>query len=183
MRFLLAAASLLLLSTAVDAQVYEWRDDRGVRHFSTKPEHPRAALATLPELQRAPRTTVELAKTCQRHGGVNCQAGRDDDGSVICYDGFRDAAARYLFSCSAAKLKVIDVSEATGDKVAVVVRNETSVKARDLSVTRKNGKSIIRGEGPKELDALAMAEYLFPAKEISLASPHEFQVTCTNCDS
>ena len=32
---------------------------------------------------------------CSSHAGVNCGAGPDSDGSVICSDGFRDDPARY----------------------------------------------------------------------------------------
>jgi hypothetical protein len=36
------------------------------------------------------------ASACFGHGGVNCGAGPDNDGSVICNDGFRDSSAQYL---------------------------------------------------------------------------------------
>lgn len=46
-------------------------------------------------------TTVVCAGSgcCSRHGGVNCSAGRDTDGSVICNDGWRDSSCDYISSC------------------------------------------------------------------------------------
>lgn len=35
---------------------------------------------------------------CSHHNGVNCSAGADDDGSVICNDGWRDSSVSY--SCN-----------------------------------------------------------------------------------
>lgn len=32
---------------------------------------------------------------CSSHGGVNCSAGADWDGSVICYDGWRNSTVSY----------------------------------------------------------------------------------------
>lgn len=32
---------------------------------------------------------------CSGHGGVNCAAGADKDGSVICYDGWRKSTVSY----------------------------------------------------------------------------------------
>jgi len=32
---------------------------------------------------------------CSSHGGVNCSAGADSDGSVICVDGWRDSSVTY----------------------------------------------------------------------------------------
>lgn len=35
---------------------------------------------------------------CSHHGGVDCSAGADSDGSVICSDGWRDSSVSY--SCN-----------------------------------------------------------------------------------
>lgn len=32
---------------------------------------------------------------CSNHGGVNCSAGPDTDGSVICNDGWKDSTITY----------------------------------------------------------------------------------------
>ncbi len=41
---------------------------------------------------------------CSTHGGVNCAAGPDSDGSVICYDNWRNSSVSYsaMVSCSGA---------------------------------------------------------------------------------
>ena len=38
-----------------------------------------------------PTEAVAVSGTCSYHGGVNCIAGMDDDGSTICNDGWRDS--------------------------------------------------------------------------------------------
>lgn len=47
-----------------------------------------------------PVTTIcaancSAAGACGEHGGVNCPAGPDADGSVICADGYRDTSLKY----------------------------------------------------------------------------------------
>src|SRR3989344_8470697 len=55
--------------------------------------------------------------TCSWHGGINCAAGADWDGSAICNDGWRDSTERYssaqmckgtLHSCTPDEKSVID---------------------------------------------------------------------------
>ena len=36
---------------------------------------------------------------CSSHGGVYCPAGPDDDGSVICQDGWRNSSVSYCAAC------------------------------------------------------------------------------------
>lgn len=47
-------------------------------------------------------TTTATQGTCSSHGGVNCGAGWDYDGSAICNDGWRDSSESY-FDQSACK--------------------------------------------------------------------------------
>lgn len=42
-----------------------------------------------------PSTSFALQGTCSYHGGVNCSAGSDYDGSAICNDGWRDSSESY----------------------------------------------------------------------------------------
>lgn len=37
---------------------------------------------------------------CAQHLGVNCHAGKDTDGSVICYDGWKDSGCSYSSVCN-----------------------------------------------------------------------------------
>jgi len=39
--------------------------------------------------------TLETQGACSNHLGVNCQIGEDDDGSVICNDGYQDSSVLY----------------------------------------------------------------------------------------
>ena len=36
-----------------------------------------------------------ISGACSYHGGVDCNAGSDHDGSVICNDGWRDSSVGY----------------------------------------------------------------------------------------
>ena len=40
-------------------------------------------------------TSFATSGACSYHGGVNCSAGADWDGSVICNDGWRDSSVKY----------------------------------------------------------------------------------------
>lgn len=42
-----------------------------------------------------PTTSYATSGACSWHGGVNCAAGADIDGSVICSDGWRDSSVSY----------------------------------------------------------------------------------------
>lgn len=43
-----------------------------------------------------PSTSFATSGTCSYHGGVNCYAGSDWDGSAICNDGWRDSSELFL---------------------------------------------------------------------------------------
>lgn len=49
-----------------------------------------------------PSISFAVSGTCSSHGGVNCSAGADYDGSAVCSDGWRDSSERYssLSLCS-----------------------------------------------------------------------------------
>jgi hypothetical protein len=42
-----------------------------------------------------PLNALAVQGTCSWHGGVDCSAGMDWDGSAICYDGWRDSSELY----------------------------------------------------------------------------------------
>jgi hypothetical protein len=185
------------------AEVYKWTDpETGIVSYSSKPKAKDAVLANLPPLLREKQDVktlknkaentenrTELQKTqlksCGSHGGINCQAGADSDGSVICYDGFKEASARFRFSCSNSKLTITEVSETKDDgSFQVTVRNESSVKALGSKVllTSVEGTSI-KGSGPNDIESHALAEYTFhtnlPAGK--KPSPTQFVAKCDNC--
>lgn len=43
-----------------------------------------------------PATTMAAGGACSSHDGVNCAAGPDTDGSVICNDGWKGSSVQYL---------------------------------------------------------------------------------------
>lgn len=45
-----------------------------------------------------PARTFAVEGTCSWHGGINCSAGSDWDGSTICNDGWRDSSENYYSS-------------------------------------------------------------------------------------
>ena len=131
-------------------------------------------------------STVKL-ESCDSHGGVNCQSGPDSDGSVICYDGYKGASARFRFNCQTAKLELNDIGSIQDDgSVKVFVRNSKSVKANEVSITYEgiNGTKA-KLSGPKSIEPLEVAEYTFtPSGNVVLtAKPTiaELSLACQNC--
>ncbi|MBF0291968.1 MAG: fibronectin type III domain-containing protein, partial [Nitrospinae bacterium] len=62
---------------------------------------------------------------CSDHGGVNCSAGQDSDGSVICNDGWLDSTVQY--SCSNSSLPApTGVTATPGDHSMTVSWNEVA---------------------------------------------------------
>ena len=139
------------------------------------------------------RGEAKIAKgnleSCSSHGGINCQSGPDRDGSVICFDGFKAAAARFKFNCSSPNLKIAEVGER--DKTgafSVFVRNPSSIKAGGVNVMYKpEDQSPERKlEGPGEIDPFGLAEYRFDAKPPTLSWERvtiaQIDLTCANCN-
>lgn len=188
---LFIALAFPFLPPAAESQVYKTIDDDGNVHYSSKPPTKGAKPAELPAIMRAEvRLTETRLQTCDKHGGVNCQAGADKDGSVICYDGFTEASARFRFTCSTAKLEISDVSELTkSGGFTVFVRNSKSVKAAESALIYKpQGASEIKLQGPTEVEPFGVAEFVYEplkGKEESLAlskpSLAELNVVCANC--
>lgn len=81
-------------------EVYEWQDSKGVRHFSTSSPHPESIPAKLPPIMREKEVKAQLRlEGCDNHGGVDCVAGSDEDGSAICKDGYRDPVTEFVKVC------------------------------------------------------------------------------------
>ncbi|MCI5066370.1 DUF4124 domain-containing protein [bacterium] len=177
-----------LLSAAPGGGVYTWKDENGVVHFATKAADPKAKKAELPEINRG---DVKIAKpkliSCSAHGGTDCQAGADDDGSVICHDGFRGASARYRFTCNAPKLQITQVSPVDElGNFLVTVRNAKSVTAVSpaLLYTPEAGVEIAL-KGPKEIEPYGVVDFLFEPKDADIPTGTvqlaQLEVKCANC--
>ena len=181
--------SFLFVSSAhAKPGVYTWTDESGVTHYSSKPSAPDAKKADLPEINRG---DIKVAKpklvSCSSHGGINCQAGADEDGSVICHDGFRGASARYRFTCNSPKLQITSVSDVDGlGNFIVTVRNQKSVKAVSSAlIYSPEPGTVVKLNGPDEIEPYGVVDYVFEPKDadiptgpISLAA---LTVKCGNC--
>ena len=186
----LVCGSLILAPHSLLSQeIYRQVDAAGVVRYSSKKPDPQAVPAELPPIMKADFDVgVPAPESCEKHGGVDCQAGADADGSVVCADGFRGAVARFRFNCSAAKLEITDVTLSNeGGDATVFIRNSSSVAAKGVSitfnrVTNSNSELV----GPKEIEAFGIAEFVIPGSEIvrpsKKLSTADFSAACANCN-
>jgi len=145
--------------------IYKWTDpETGAIHYSSSAPSKGAKATDLPRITRG---EVKLPKvkniTCDKHGGVDCKAGSDSDGSAICADGFKDVSIRYKFACSSPKLEVSDISElSAAGGFSVFVRNSKSVDAKNPKLTFQTpfGQAIIL-KGPDVVEAFGVAEFTY----------------------
>ena len=173
--------------------IYTWTDQSGVAHYSTGKDDPKARIAELPAVNRGEvrlsygYNTESVGLTCDKHGGINCQAGPDEDGSVICVDGYRKAVSRFLFSCNSPKLSIDHVSKPDAKAIVrVFVRNSSSVIAENPYVWFKlNSGEQQRLQGPKQIGPYELAKF-----ELQLDSELAFRqlprvsqmiLSCANC--
>lgn len=185
-----AAVIVVALEGFAEAQVYEWTDPRGVRHFSSEKQGDNFKKADLPPLlrEKTVKTSIKSSASsvkplhgCAEHGGIDCQAGADSDGSVVCTDGFRDAVARYRFSCSMPKLSVSEVVPANElGSFTIVVRNESGVVATKpvLTLPESLGKPTV--SGPESITAHEIGEFKVVGASSNPKS-EEVLIGCENC--
>lgn len=189
-----AILALLLLAVSVVTPamaepIYRWQDDQGVVHYSSDKPNAAAKPADLPRITRGDmRMASPRLETCDTHGGVNCQAGPDTDGSVICFDNYTGAAALFRFNCNSPKLEVSDITELNEKgEFTVFVRNSKSVAASkpELIMKPQDLAFGIKLEGPDEIEPFGIAEFSYKpeSKGLVTAKPSlaQLTVTCTNC--
>ncbi|MCB0332329.1 MAG: DUF4124 domain-containing protein [Bdellovibrionales bacterium] len=189
--FVFSLPSVLLAKPADSSPhkgVYKWQDENGVVHFTTEKPFQEAKPVELPKLMRG---EVKLVKrnliSCSNHGGTDCEAGPDTDGSVICRDGFRKAHTRYRLSCHSPKLSITHVSDLTsGGSFSVIVRNEKSVKASNPAVLYRPGDGKeFQLNGPDSIEPFGLAEFFFEPKDVDApfikATLADLDVKCANC--
>lgn len=172
------------------AQVYEWTDPRGVRHFSSEKQGDNFKKAVLPPLLREKNgakndskkhSGVTSLRGCAEHGGINCQAGADSDGSVVCSDGFRDAVARYRFSCSMPKLVVSELIKGKdAGSFTVIVRNESGVAATKPSLMVPSSVGSPSISGPDAVPPHEIGEFRVSGAA-STPKGEELSIRCENC--
>lgn len=183
-----ALSCSLAFTVASAAPVYKVEGKDGRISYSSKPPSKDAKPANLPEIMRGEVKLVEHKMVnCDRHGGVNCQAGPDSDGSVICTDGFKGASPRFRFTCNSPKLEISDISEVDGlGAFTVFVRNTKSVAAKKPAVVFKgNSGKEITILGPDVIDPFGVAEFQFqPTDKLQIderPTLANLNLTCANC--
>lgn len=208
------ACGVFHTSVALAEEIYSWKDESGTVHFSTIPKSNKAKPTELPEINRENlNDRIQAIKssvppTCIKHGGIDCNAGKDLDGSVICIDGFKDSVEPFVFACLEARLKVremtlIDLDGQTisyqpGSKVpksnmlkslTITLRNTAAIEAYDISIGIPwKYKQELPLDGPARIDGYGVGEYTLafdrdvPAASIlSILKEKPLAVSCTNC--
>jgi hypothetical protein len=170
--------------------IYRWEGADGTIHYSSEPPTHGAQPADLPRITRG-RLGMKpsVQETCDPRGGVNCQAGADLDGSVICNDGYKEVKTPFRFYCNSPKLRVNDVSDLrpNGD-FTIYVRNSKSVAALNPSVIVKTPEADagIMLQGPEKIEPFEVGEFIYDAALYGVMSekPRKDQLTvsCANCD-
>ena len=190
---ILKLSALVLLppfstATITQAQVYKSQSGDGKLIYSSKAPAKGARPAQLPPIMRGEvKVPTSALESCNKHGGINCQSGADIDGSVICYDGFRDAAARFRFSCNAPKLEITSISDPDKDGgFTVFVRNSRSVQALKTALACKMPDgNVLKLSGPSQVDPNGVAEFRheggLPQKLLLRPGPGDIQISCENC--
>jgi Domain of unknown function (DUF4124) len=89
-------------SPSIADPVFKWTTPDGRIHYGSKPPQPGSKPALLPKIIKADIPLSDrYADNCDNHGGVACAKGKDPaDGSVICADGYQDAAQLFTRVCS-----------------------------------------------------------------------------------
>ena len=175
-------------SLAFASPVYKVTDKNGNTTYTSKAPNKNAKPAQLPEIMRGEVKLVDQKLVnCDKHGGVNCQAGPDHDGSVICMDGFKEASTRYRFTCNSPKLEITDISEPSAEgKFTIFVRNTKSVAAQKPTVLYKtrDGKEV-KIVGPETIDPFGVAEFQYAAPEGATITARptlaDLNLSCANC--
>lgn len=155
--------------------------------YTTKPSS-QSQPANLPPIVRTDsQGKTFVRQTCHSHGGIDCGAGPDKDGSVICYDKYRDTGERFNFSCTAPKLEIANISRADAPfTFKVLVRNNAAAEAKGIKV---NFKPEIGGSfkliGSESIKGFESGEYSYkPLDEFhkfSPPDPSKLEITCSNC--
>ena len=180
---------VFLLPQITAAQVYTWQDSEGKTHYSSKKDVKNAKPADLPKIMKGEAVIPEdLLKTCDDHGGIDCEAGEDEDGSVLCRDGFKDAASRFIFTCKSTQLELVSISELdveSGD-YTILIRNKQGVRAKEVKVVYQLGEdNEVKVSGPTSITAFRVGEYkisgMYFITEGKDPESSKVKFACENC--
>jgi Domain of unknown function (DUF4124) len=197
-RYFFLVVFILFFSKTSAQEIFQWTDEDGITHYSSKKEKQDAIKAKLPELGREnlnrkiEKLNQIIPETCDSHGGINCEAGADADGSVICFDDYRDSATTFLSMCTEVKLEISKIRYLDKDdkpieykknrdpltklkeaeKFLLTVRNRSAIKAESVIIKLiiPDGARIIDeysyASGESEIAPYGLAEYSFTLKSI-----------------
>jgi hypothetical protein len=180
---------LVAIECALGApQIYKIERD-GKIEFSSTPPDVSATPAALPSIGRWRLDNPRIeSKTCADRGGIDCLAGADVDGSVICRDSFKDSLQRFAFECTTAKLEIVRLSQIdSAGGFSVTVRNTRSVAAKKSALIFKpqrfeKGSKL---QGPEEIEGFGVAEFIFYPSNSTAFKIHprlsHLSISCENC--
>lgn len=137
--------------------------------------------------QKISRIKAETPDNCFKHAGVNCAAGADSDGSVVCNDGYRDAILPFNFSCLEASLQVLGLEIPTARTIRITVQNKSDAEARQVEIfsTLSWQGEKIRAMGPEKIAPNALEEYEFRGEhwtEAEVGNIRKYlKLLCENC--
>lgn len=97
-----------------------------------------------------PFSTSARGGCCSSHGGVDCEAGRDQDGSVICKDGWRDSSCSYD-----------EVSKCSFPSESGLINKSKSSENNTNASTNSKAKSISFEFGADKLAVLSFGILLY----------------------
>jgi len=171
---------------ALAEQIYKWTDNKGNVHYSTSASDSEALPAKLPELIKEESTykKQKLPETCSKHGGINCAAGADVDGSVICLDGYKNADNRFNFSCTEARLEIVDVqAKNSTNEYSVFIRNQSGVEAKSpVLVFMFSAREKREIPGPEVVAPYESEEIILKTSTNEvLPSAANLLISCANC--
>jgi hypothetical protein len=202
---LLAVTSFLLTSCTSHADpISTWVDEDGVRHFSSTENTDKAEAAELPDIKKYDSDSrIEALKdvakrTCLNRGGVDCEAGPTEQGTVICADGFKGSSEKYDGSCTEIRLiSTLDVPEQRiPDKrflrvpVKVSVRNESRIEATNIRVKVSLPETLTSDdryelllEGPDTIPPFEIANYTYSGRmlDVRIVRRGNVRITCEEC--
>ncbi len=201
--FLIIPLILISSSFLIAEDVFKWVDDEGNIHYSNNSQDSQGTKAELPELEKSDfKDRLEELnsisnQTCIKRGGVNCEAGKDGDGSVICLDGYKDSSEEFQALCTEVRLQSsINLPENRSRKrltimpLTVIVRNNSAIIAEDVRVEVSLLKALnlsVREklilEGSKNIPAFGISEYTFTGKTFDerILRKGNISTSCKNC--
>lgn len=137
--------------------------------------------------QKISQIKAETPENCFKHAGVNCAAGADSDGSVVCNDGYRGAILPYNFNCLEANLQVLGFEIPASGTIRITVQNKSDVAARQVEIfsalTWQGEK--VRALGPEQIPPNALEDYEFRGErwtEAEVGNIRKYlKLLCENC--